>query len=83
MRVTDAEREADTGRLASQVSYLLITSPPTWKAGCADRLPHSALNSAEKRRLCTPLLSFHSETTQKMKWDHVLLIGFPCRLEGK
>ena len=36
-----------------------------------------------KRGGASPLLSFHAETTQKMKCDHVRLVGFPCPLEGR
>ena len=77
-RVTDEDGEVRDGTTRPFGPFSpSVTSPPTWKAGRTDRLPHFPLNSAEKRRRCGPLLSFHAETTQKMKCDHVRLVGFP------
>ena len=83
-RVTDEDGEVRDGTTRPFGLFSpSVTSPPTWKAGRTDRLPHFPLNSAEKRRRFAPLLSFHAETTQKMKCDHAQLLCFPCPLEGR
>ena len=56
-RVTDEDGEVRDGTTRPFGPFSpSVTSPPTWKAGRTDRLPHFPLNSAEKRRCCAASL---------------------------
>ena len=56
-RVTDEDGEVRDGTTRPFGLFSpSVTSPPTWKAGRTDRLPHFPLNSAEKRRRCAASL---------------------------